>query len=230
MATIFWAADSTVQFNGDDTYPQTGIGQVFENFTKEDVKVSNHAKNGRSTKSFLEEWRLVPIYDNITEGDFLFIQFGHNDEKSEDPSRYTDPKGEYKINLEKFVNVARNKKATPVFISPLTRRIFDEEGNITTDLHKPYTDAMREKAKELDVAFIDLDNLSLTRLIEAGVEETKSWYMNLDPGEFENYPEGNVDNTHLQRKGAEIYAGIIAKALMELGGKYADIIDSEKLS
>lgn len=229
MSTIFWAGDSTVQYNGEDTYPQTGMGQVFENFTKEGIMVSNHAKNGRSTKSFLEEWRMVSIYDSITEGDFLFVQFGHNDEKINDPARYTKPTGDYQINLEKFVNVARNKKAIPVFISPLTRRVFDENGNVTEDLHKPYTEAMKEKAQELQVAFIDLDNLSLEKLIEAGPEETYSWYMNLEPGIFDNYPEGQVDNTHLQKKGAEIYAKIIATELLKLGGVYAALIDENKL-
>ena len=84
MATIFWAGDSTVQYNGIMTYPQTGIGQVFHLFLKPDVKVENHAKNGRSTKSFIDESRLPAIYDKISEGDFLFIQFGHKDEKKED--------------------------------------------------------------------------------------------------------------------------------------------------
>ena len=77
MATIFWAGDSTVQYNGIMTYPQTGIGQVFHLFLKPDVKVENHAKNGRSTKSFIDESRLPAIYDKISEGDFLFIQFGN---------------------------------------------------------------------------------------------------------------------------------------------------------
>ena len=118
MRTIYWASDSTVQYNDILTYPQTGMGQVLNLFLKPDVIVSNHAKNGRSTKSFIDESRMVPIYDRITEGDFLFIQFGHNDEKINDPTRYTDAEGEYRVNLEKFVNVARNKKAVPVIITP----------------------------------------------------------------------------------------------------------------
>ena len=91
MATIFWAGDSTVQYNDITTYPQTGIGQVFHLFVKPEIKVENHAKNGRSTKSFIDESRIPAIYDRITQGDFLFIQFGHNDEKIQDPDRYTEP-------------------------------------------------------------------------------------------------------------------------------------------
>ncbi|MDE7018469.1 MAG: GDSL family lipase, partial [Lachnospiraceae bacterium] len=99
MATIFWAGDSTVQYNGIMTYPQTGIGQVLHLFLKPEVKVENHAKNGRSTKSFIDESRLPAIYDKISEGDFFFIQFGHNDEKKEDPDRYTEPFSDYMVNL-----------------------------------------------------------------------------------------------------------------------------------
>ena len=119
MATIFWAGDSTVQYNDITTYPQTGIGQVFHLFVKPEIKVENHAKNGRSTKSFIDESRIPAIYDRITQGDFLFIQFGHNDEKIQDPDRYTEPFSEFCVNLEKFVNVARNKKAFPVLALPI---------------------------------------------------------------------------------------------------------------
>lgn len=100
MTTIFWAGDSTVQYNDILTFPQTGIGQVMNLFLKPEVRVENHAKNGRSTKSFIDESRLTPIYDKITAGDFLFIQFGHNDEKKNDPQRYTDPHSDYMVNLE----------------------------------------------------------------------------------------------------------------------------------
>ncbi|MGN0779629.1 MAG: GDSL family lipase, partial [Aristaeellaceae bacterium] len=122
MTTIFWAGDSTVKQNSIETYPQTGIGQVFDRFVRRyEVQVENYAENGRSTRQFIDEGRLAVIYDRITEGDFLFIQFGHNDEKVQDPARYTDPDTDFPVNLGKFVNVARNKKATPVFITPLTR-------------------------------------------------------------------------------------------------------------
>ena len=111
MAAVFWAGDSTVQYNDITTFPQTGIGQVFHLFLKPEVAVENYAKNGRSTKSFIDESRLSVIYDRISEGDFLFIQFGHNDEKKADPERYTEPFGAYMENLEKFVNAAQIGRA-----------------------------------------------------------------------------------------------------------------------
>ena len=85
MRHIFWAGDSTVATNKASTYPQTGIGQAFDRFTAMDVAVCNRAVNGRSTKSFIDESRLAPIYNEITKGDFLFIQFGHNDENPDYP-------------------------------------------------------------------------------------------------------------------------------------------------
>ena len=109
MIHIFWAGYSTVATNKASPFPQTGIGQAFDRYTAMDVAVCNYAVNGRSTKSFIDESRLATIYDEITKGDFLFIQFGHNDEKKNDQSRYTDPHGEFIVNLGKFVNVARNK-------------------------------------------------------------------------------------------------------------------------
>lgn len=160
MTTIFWAGDSTVQYNDILTFPQTGIGQVMNLFLKPEVRVENHAKNGRSTKSFIDESRLTPIYDKITAGDFLFIQFGHNDEKKNDPQRYTDPHSDYMVNLEKFVNAARNKGAWPVFITPLERRCFIDEEHLDIGEHTDYVAAMKQTAENLNVPLIDLYSMS----------------------------------------------------------------------
>ena len=127
MNKIFWAADSTVQTNDFTTYPQTGIGQVFPLFVKNEYQIVNHAKNGRSTKSFMDEGRLKAIEEQIGAGDFLFIQFGHNDEKKEDPTRYTEPFSTYMENLETFIRVAKDHSAYPVLITPLERRCFMDE-------------------------------------------------------------------------------------------------------
>lgn len=224
MATIYWAGDSTVQYNGIMTYPQTGIGQVFHLFLKPEVKISNHAKNGRSTKSFIDESRLTEIYDQITEGDFLFIQFGHNDEKKEDPARYTEPFSEYMTNLEKFVNVARNKKAWPVLITPLERRCFVEGDQLGLGEHSDYVAAMKQTAKNLDVPLIDLYSMSRAELRRVGAEKSKEWYMHLPEGVYPYHMEGLADNTHLKYAGAVVYGGCIAKGLKELGGVYSDLL------
>ena len=227
MATIFWAGDSTVQYNGIMTFPQTGIGQVFHLFLKPDVKVENHAKNGRSTKSFIDESRLPAIYDKISEGDFLFIQFGHNDEKKEDPERYTEPFSDYMVNLEKFVNVARNKKALPVLITPLERRCFVDEKTLGPGEHGDYVEAMKQTAEKLDVPLIDLNSMSRAEMTRVGAEASKNWYMHIPEGKYPYHMEGLSDNTHLQYAGAVMYGGCIARGLKELGGVYKDLLLDE---
>lgn len=228
MPTIFWAGDSTVQYNDITTYPQTGIGQVLHLFLKPDVKVENHAKNGRSTKSFIDESRMPAIYDRITEGDFLFVQFGHNDEKIEDPDRYTEPFSDFMINLEKFVNVARNKKAYPVLITPIERRgSFIDETTLGPGAHGDYVEAMKQTAKNLNVPLIDLHSMSRAELTRVGAEASKDWYMHIPEGKYPYHMEGLADNTHLKYAGAVVFAGCIARGLRDLGGIYKDLLLDE---
>ncbi len=225
MRRIFWAGDSTVKTNKANTYPQTGIGQVFDRYTKPDVIIYNHAENGRSTKSFIDESRLATIYNEITKDDFLFIQFGHNDEKDQDPARYTDPDGEYIVNLGKFVNVARNKGAYPVFITPLERRLFNEDGSIVTpSAHLPYVNAMKKAGEKFDVPVVDLWSMSRDFIEKTGDADTIKYFMHLKEGEAKWKPEGQIDNTHLKGAGALVFAGMVAKGLVELGGIYKDLI------
>ena len=210
MKTIYWAGDSTVKQNSIVTYPQTGMGQMFDRYVKlHEVQIVNLAEDGRS-------------YDRITEGDYLFIQFGHNDEKISDPNRYTDPDTDFRINLEKFVNVARNKKATPVIITPLTRCMFRQKAEFT---HDRWANAARETAKCLGVALIDLTAMSEALVDEMGAENAKtSLYMNIPAGVYPAFPNGLADGTHLQPLGAMTFAGLVAKGFYELGGEYAELL------
>lgn len=226
MTTIFWAGDSTCQQNYASTYPQTGIAQMFDRFAKRgEVVIANHAVNGRSTRSFLDEGRLVPIYDAMGEGDFLFIQFGHNDEKKADPTRYASADGDYAINLEKFVNAARNKGATPVIITPVCRRLFAEKD--AEYRHAAWAEAARRVAERLGVACVDLTAMSERLVAEMGAEKAVCLYMNLPSGQYPNFPNGQSDNTHLQPEGAMRFAALIADALLEMGGRYAELIAPE---
>lgn len=227
MKKIFWAADSTVQNNNVLTYPQTGIGQVFQMYVKEGVFVLNHAKNGRSTKSFIDEGRLEAIDREIKEGDFLLIQFGHNDEKTEDPTRYTEPFSTFIDNLERYINVARKHGAYPVLITPIERRHFDENNQLMDSLHTDYVAGMKQTAKKNDVPLIDLFTMSRAALEKAGEEESRKWHMIFDAGIYENYPDGKQDNTHLRYDGALMYAGLIAEGLRALGGIYKELIVDE---
>lgn len=224
MNTIFWAGDSTVQTNDYSTYPQTGIGQVFSLFMNRDYHVENHSKNGRSTKSFIDEGRLKEIEGRIGEGDFLFIQFGHNDEKTEDPLRYTEPFSAFVSNLERFIRVARQHGAYPVLITPLERRIFDGEGNLEPSLHKDYVTAMKQTADRYEVPLIDLCGMSREVLERAGEQESRRWYMFFPEETYREHPEESRDNTHLRYEGAVLYGSLIAKGLRALGGIYGDLL------
>lgn len=220
---IFWAGDSTVKRNTIETYPQTGIGQALYLYLKEDVTIYNYAENGRSTKSFIQEGRLDQIAAEIGENDFLFIQFGHNDQK-EDEERHTDAYGEYQENLKKFIELAKKKKAKAVLITPLYRRHFDENGKILDHVHFDYPDAMKAVAKECSVVYIDLSEKSKCLFTQYGDEATKKWFMHLQPGEYQAYPKGSIDNTHLKQEGAVIMAGLVAEGLAQLGGEYQQLL------
>ncbi len=212
MKTIFWAGDSTVKQNSILTYPQTGIGQMLDRYLDRlNVVVSNHAENGRSTKSFFDEGRLAAIYDNIRKGDFLFVQFGHNDEKEEDTARYTDPDGEFCDNLTRFANCARNKQAIPVFITPVTRRGFANPN--AKYRHDRWRAAAIRMGKELNAAVIDLTGMSEDLLVHTPEETRDQWFM--------------PDGTHLKPEGAMAFAGLIAGALNRLGSEYAALLDAD---
>lgn len=223
-ARIFWAGDSTVKQNYYMSFPQTGIGQAYGLFLKKNIKIENYAENGRSTKSFIDEGRLSYIDREIKEGDFLYIQFGHNDEKA-DEARHTDSFGEYQENLKKFVEVARRHKAYPLFITSLYRRLFNEDKKtLVSNTHLDYPDAMIALGCELDVPVVDLCSLSKAAIEDAGFEVTKKWFLHVPSGIYPNFPDGKEDNSHLQYEGAYRFSKIIAEEVAKIGGVYAEVL------
>ena len=224
MNKIFWAGDSTVQTNDYTTYPQTGIGQVFSLFIKEEYQVCNYAKNGRSTKSFMDEGRLKDIEEQIGAGDFLFIQFGHNDEKKEDPTRYTEPFSSFMENLETYIKVARDHSASPVLITPLERRCFMDDKHLGIGAHSDYVAAMKQTAEKCNVPLVDLYSMSRMELKKAGEEQSRKWYMYFPKDSYRNHPEESLDNTHLRHEGAVLFASLIARGLKEIGGIYGAML------
>ncbi len=221
--TIFWAGDSTVKQNDFTSFPQTGIGQGLPLFLKKEVHIRNFAQNGRSTKSFIAEGRLQMMEKLIKENDFLLIQFGHNDEKPEE-ERHTEPFTTFQENLRQYIKTATDHKAHPVLITPLYRRLFEEDGRLVEYTHLDYPDAILALGKELHVPVIDLCTISKELIQKTGEEKSKKWFMHLEPLEYPNYPEGKTDNTHLKYDGAVTFAGIIAEELRKLGGMYADLL------
>ncbi len=222
MNKIHWVGDSTVAYNGIDTYPQTGIGQVFHLYCKRDCEVYDYAKNGESSKSFYEKGLFAPALEKMEKGDFLFIQFGHNDEKA-DEERHTEPSSSYREYLMKYVTAAREKKVHPVFITPLSRRHFTTDGKIE-DSHTDYPSAMIDLAKEEKVPYIDLCKSSKKLLEHTGDLNSRKWFMYFPAGTYSNYEEDKTDNTHMHYEGAVVMARLVERGLRELGGIYIECL------
>ena len=212
--TVFLAGDSTVTDQPESGYPYCGWGQLLPAQFKHDVAVDNHAQSGRSSRSFIHEGRLDAIMQRIKPDDFLFIQFGHNDEKP-DPERGTEPFTTYKQYLKKYIDAARETKARPVLITPVHRRYFAEDGTLT-DTHGDYITAVRQLAAEEEVPLIDLAERSRLLFEQAGEEGTKDDFMWVLPGEYINFPTGMEDNTHFQERGARRLAEQVAEAIREM--------------
>ena len=209
---VVYAGDSTVAFNRFDTYPQTGLSQGLLLYVRDEVFLRSFGVNGRSTKSFLAEGRMREIERFLEAEDLFLIQFGHNDEKKEDPLRYTEPFGEYQENLRMMIETARWRKALPVLITPVARRLFDEKGRFLPGSHGKYPQAMKELAQREGVPCIDLNELSENYLGNVGDVASRPMYV---------YPK---DNSHLSYHGAVVYAGFIAEGLRELGAPYSDFL------
>ena len=201
--TIFLAGDSTMAEKAENKRPETGWGEKLQTyFDEKKVKIDNRAQNGRSTKSFIDEGRWQKIVDDLKAGDYVFIEFGHNDEKTEDLSRYAAPNTDYRNNLIRFVNDVRAKKAFPVLLTPVMRRKFDKNGNFQ-DTHGEYPGAVRKVAAELKVPLIDMHRLSEAIIKKYGAEDSRKMFLQLKEGENANYPKGVEDNTHFNSLGAE---------------------------
>ncbi|MBR5116325.1 MAG: rhamnogalacturonan acetylesterase, partial [Lachnospiraceae bacterium] len=231
MRLIHWAGDSTNTANKAHKYPQTGIAQAFDRYTAADVVIYDHAINGRSTKSFIDQGRLETIAREIGEGQFLFIQFGHNDEKKEDPLRYTAPDGDFIDNLGRFAAVARDAGAYPLFITPVERRLFTEDGRTlrSPSAHEPYVAGYREAARRFEVPLIDLWTDSRAFLERLGDAESVRLFMHLRPGEAMVCPGGQRDDTHLKYEGAMQFGRLVAESLVKLPEVYASLVDTEVL-
>lgn len=192
------------------TNPERGWGMMFPNFLDSGVNVINYAKNGRSTKTFIEEGLWEKVLGNLKEGDYVFIQFGHNDSKQSDSVRYAAPWGAYKANLEKFVRETREKGGKPVLLTPVARRWFKSDG-LDRDCHGDYPAAMKKVAEELEVPLLDMTRVTLDWLEELGDEASKPYYM---------ISTGKSDNTHTVARGArkltEMTCDEIRKSLPEI--------------
>ncbi|MBN2813773.1 MAG: rhamnogalacturonan acetylesterase [Bacteroidales bacterium] len=209
---IYTIGDSTMANKTTEVYPETGWGQVLQLFVGDSLLVSNHAVNGRSTKSFIREGRWKAVVEKLSPGDYVLIQFGHNDQKEQDSSRFTNPYTAYRNNLIRFITETRERGATPVLLTPIVRRNFNEKGTLV-DTHGAYPEVMRQVADACGVKLIDLQLHTEEMVIRAGVEGSKTLYLHVNPGEYPGYPQGKEDNTHLSETGAKKVAEMVAREL-----------------
>lgn len=209
--TIYVAGDSTAATYAANRAPLTGWAQVLGDFLPDNIVVENHAQSGRSSKSFVDEGRLDTIINKIKAGDYLIIQFGHNDQKTDDPARYTNPATTYKDYLKMYIDRSRQKGAIPILVTSIERRRVSGSSHIET--LGDYPKAMRELAAAEDVTLIDLSAETLKLYNSLGVEGTKRLFLIVAPGESPNYPDGLEDNTHLCRYGAEEISKLFIREL-----------------
>jgi len=234
--TVFMIGDSTMA-NKSITggKPERGWGHVLGGFFTEDIIVDNHAVNGRSSKSFIDEGRWDKVLSRIKPGDYVVIQFGHNDEKP-NPDRHTDPGTTFDANLSRFVNEARERGANPILMNAIVRRNFiapkdptvsedarpdaskskeKVEGDTLYDTHGTYLDSPRNVAKKLNVPFVDANKITHELVQGLGREESKKLFMWVEPNTVPAVPKGSVDNTHLNVYGARVVAGLLVDAMAE---------------
>lgn len=211
---IFLAGDSTIAIKETKAYPETGWGMPFVYFWDSTVTIVNRAKNGRSTKTFISEGLWKSIVDEAKEGDYVFIQFGHNDESPDKKERYATP-DTFRMNLTRFVKETREKKAIPILITPVSRRKFDTTGT-ALETHKEYSAYVKEVAAKENVLLIDLDTKSREMYQQLGKDDSKLIFNQLKPGEHPNYPDGKEDNTHFNELGARLVAQIVLNEIRNM--------------
>ncbi|WP_347330876.1 rhamnogalacturonan acetylesterase [Marinimicrobium locisalis] len=213
---LFLAGDSTMADQPQDKYPEHGWGQVLPEYLNDGIEIENHARNGRSTKSFIDEGRWQVVLDGVDEGDFVVIGFGHNDQKDYDETRYAAPWSDYRRNLERMVEEVRQRGGEPILVTAIRRRAFDENGRPEATLGD-YPEATRAVAHEHQVPLVDLNVMTRQMLVEAGAEGSADIYMQIPPGEYANLPDGKDDNTHLQRAGALRVAALFVESVKRQG-------------
>jgi lysophospholipase L1-like esterase len=212
---IYLIGDSTMADKPIISNPEVGWGQMFPIFFKPGVVIENDAKNGRSTKSFIDQGLWQAVVEKLHPGDYVFIQFGHNDSKADDSLRYAAPHTTYKQNLLRFVREAKAKGAVPVLLTPVNRRKYDAKG-VFVDQHGEYPAVVREVAREEQTALIDLHAKTLKLFTEAGEEGSKKYFLvGVPKGVYKALPNGNGDNTHFTKFGAMEIAKLAAAGVRE---------------
>ncbi|HPR33704.1 MAG TPA: rhamnogalacturonan acetylesterase [Prolixibacteraceae bacterium] len=212
---IYMAGDSTMADKPLEGNPERGWGQLLPSLMDtSSICIENHAKNGRSTRSFIYEGRWDSLIGKVRPNDYVVIQFGHNDDVVTKTGRYTLP-GEFRYNLVKFVRDVREKGASPILCTPIVRRKFNESGQLE-ETHGVYPDVVREVASAMNVPLADLHERSKVLVTEQGDDASKALYLHIPPGQYPTCPNGKADDTHFSETGARTWAGIFLEELKKI--------------
>ncbi|MFC7878146.1 GDSL-type esterase/lipase family protein [Isoptericola sp. NPDC057391] len=224
--TVFVTGDSTVQTYTDYWAPQAGWGQMLDRFLSDGVTVDNHAIGGRSSKNFISQGRLDEVLRQIRPGDYLYVQFGHNDNSYGVDDRYAAP-ADYRNYLRTYVDGARQRGATPILVTPVSRRSFDASGHANVSFPQ-YVEQARALAEETGTPLVDLSASSRAYLDEIGPEAAKSVFLWVPAGVYPARPDGTQDDTHFQAYGAIQMARLVAQDTARLDVPLADeVIQAE---
>lgn len=225
--TIHLAGDSTMAEKTPQRRPETGWGEALQQYFDETkVRVENHAKGGRSTRTFISEGRWTQLIERVKPGDFVVIQFGHNDEVPSKVDRYTPPE-QYRTNLIGFIKDVRAKQATPILMTPVARRKFGKDGK-AAETHVEYSAIVRAIAASEKVHLVDMDRSSQEYLTAQGVETSRELFLHLPAGQHANFPDGIEDNTHFSRGGAEAMARLAVAGMRQLNTELAKYLRSDR--
>jgi lysophospholipase L1-like esterase len=227
-ARLHLVGDSTMATKTNLAYPERGWGQLLPEFMLPALSIVNHAANGRSTLRFLNEGRWQLLLTELKAGDYVLIQFGHNDQKKDDPSRYAAVDSTYPELLRQFIRQVRQQQAHPMLATPICRRSFNAEGQLENNL-QTYADAMRQVATELQVPLFDLNQQSCALLAEWGPAQSQPYFIQVPPGLYQQFAAGKVDNTHLTLQGASWIAQLFIRDLQAQQHPLAKLIWRELL-
>ncbi|WP_159578394.1 rhamnogalacturonan acetylesterase [Alteromonas sp. KUL106] len=226
--TLHLVGDSTMSDKPLLSYPERGWGQLLPEFMSPNLTIKNHAANGRSTKRFVDEGRWQVLLSELSEGDFVVIQFGHNDQKQSDPARYADPQNAYPAYLNQFVRDVDAKGASVIIASSICRRHFSEDGVLKRTL-LTYADAAKKVAAQSNVPFIPMNALTCDFLAQEGEPKSNHYFIKVPADLYTRYPDGKTDDTHLNVVGAAKMAQIFVRALKATAHPLADYVYRDTL-
>ncbi len=213
LPTLYVIGDSTAAQYGIERYPLFGWAQVLDHyFDDSKLIVRDAAVSGRSSKSFRDEGRWTPIQEALKPGDFVFIQFGHNDQKKDDPKRSTDPYTTYTEQLKRYVAETRATGATPLLLTPINRNSWETPKKHINSLGD-YPDAVRKLARDENIDLIDMHKLTHRYYQKLGQERATRLFITLPANLYPVYPEGKSDNTHLREQGAFAVSALAIKSI-----------------